>query len=101
MANLGYQPGLLPRTIGHGFGIVGAMFGMDAIATAVNPHFVSLFPFQAGGIDRDIAAVVSLAFIAVAAWLVWASDYRRRKMLAAISRRQSAKHGQIDDKADH
>lgn len=100
MANLGSQPGLLPRTVGHGFGIVGAIFGLDAVATAVNPNFVSLFPFRAAGIAGDVAAAVSLVFIAMAGWLVWASDYRRRKMLAAISRRQSAERARFDEKTD-
>jgi hypothetical protein len=88
MSYLTFQPGLLPRTVGHGCGVIGVMFGLDAVATMINPHFVSLFPFQAGGIERDAAAVISLAMIAVAGWLVWASEYRRRKTLAALTRKR-------------
>jgi len=86
MRHPGAQVGLLTRTIGHALGVVGAIFGLDAIATAINPHFLVLFPFEAAGLERDSAAVVSLSMMAVGAWLLWARDYHRRKTLAALSR---------------
>jgi len=86
MRHPGAQVGLFTRTIGHGLGVIGAIFGLEAIATAINPHFVVLFPFDGVGLERDSAAVVSLSMMAVGAWLVWARDYHRRKTLSALSR---------------
>lgn len=100
MSGPGSQFGLLSRAIGHGFGIVGAVFALDAVATTVNPHLARLFPFPADGIGQEAAAVVAVALIVAAMWLVWVQDYRRRKTLAALSRTRPTVRNPLDKDAE-
>ena len=67
----------LQRWVGHGFGVVGALYAINSILTSVDPRFLQLFPFEAGGIRQGTAALVALGLIAIATWLVWDKDARK------------------------
>ena len=58
------------RACGHSFGVLGAVMGLNAIATSIDPHYLSLFPLSDIGIQQTSAALMSVGLIALAAWLV-------------------------------
>lgn len=58
------------RAFGHSFGVLGAIMGLNAIATSIDPQFLQLFPLRDIGIQQTSAALISIGLIALAAWLV-------------------------------
>jgi hypothetical protein len=58
------------RAFGHSFGVLGAVMGLNAIATSIDPHYLRFFPLSDAGIQQTSAALVSVGLIALAAWLV-------------------------------
>lgn len=64
------KPSLPSRAFGHTFGVLGALMGLNAIATSIDPRYLSLFPFADTGIEQTSAALVSIGLFALAAWLV-------------------------------
>ena len=58
------------RAFGHSFGVLGAIMGLNAIATSIDPQFLQLFPLRDIGIQQTSAALISVGLIALAAWLV-------------------------------
>lgn len=64
------KPNLTMRAIGHAFGVLGVVMGFNAIATSINPRYLSLFPFEATGIQQAPAGLISVGLIALAMWLV-------------------------------
>jgi hypothetical protein len=67
---------LTARIIGHAFGVLGAIMGIDAIATSINPRFLRLFPFEFSGIQQTSAALISIGLVALALWLVAEREQR-------------------------
>ncbi len=72
------KPNLTARLVGHIFGVLGAMMGIDSIVTSVNPQFMRLFPFQASGIQQTSAGLISIGLIALGLWLVLEREGRSR-----------------------
>jgi hypothetical protein len=58
------------RAFGHSFGVLGAVMGLNAIATSIDPRYLQLFPLNDIGIQQTSAALISVGLIALAAWLV-------------------------------
>jgi len=58
------------RFLGHSLGILGAILGLNAIATSIDPFYVRLFPLADTGIQQLPAALIAVGLIAIAAWLV-------------------------------
>jgi hypothetical protein len=58
------------RACGHSFGVLGAVMGLNAIATSIDPHYLRFFPLSDAGVQQTSAALVSIGLIALAAWLV-------------------------------
>ena len=58
------------HAFGHSFGVLGAVMGLNAIATSIDPHYLHLFPLSDTGIQQASAALISVGLIALAAWLV-------------------------------
>jgi len=61
---------LVSRTLGHAFGVLGAVMGLNAVATSIDPHYLHLFPLSDTGIQQTSAALISVGLIALAAWMV-------------------------------
>jgi len=61
---------MMGRAFGHSFGVLGAIMGLNAIATSIDPQYLQLFPFRDIGIQQTSAALISIGLIALAAWLV-------------------------------
>jgi hypothetical protein len=66
------KPSIMSRTFGHTVGVLGAVMGLNAIATSIDPHYLHLFPLSDTGIQQASAALISVGLIALAAWLVTA-----------------------------
>ena len=64
------KPSIMSRAFGHSIGVLGAVMGLNAIATSIDPHFLRLFPLSDTGIQQTSAALISVGLIALAAWLV-------------------------------
>lgn len=64
------KPSLPSRAFGHTFGVLGAVMGLNAIATSIDPRFLGLFPFSDTGLQQTSAALVSVGLFALAGWLV-------------------------------
>ena len=62
--------GTVSRAFGHSFGVLGAMMGLNAIATSIDSHYLQLFPLSDIGIQQTSAGLISVGLIALAAWLV-------------------------------
>jgi len=62
--------GFVSHAFGHSFGVLGAVMGLNAIATSIDPQYLQLFPLRDIGIEQTSAALVSIGLIALAAWLV-------------------------------
>jgi hypothetical protein len=60
----------MSRAFGHSFGVLGAVMGLNAIATSIDPQYLQLFPLRDIGIQQTSAALVSIGLIALAGWLV-------------------------------
>ncbi|HEV8015326.1 MAG TPA: hypothetical protein VGP48_07315 [Stellaceae bacterium] len=73
------KPSLTSRAFGHSLGVLGAVMGLNAIATSIDPHYLRLFPFGDTGIQQTSAALISVGLIALAAWLVANPGRRRAK----------------------
>jgi hypothetical protein len=73
------KPSLTSRAFGHTFGVLGAVMGLNAIATSIDPRYLQLFPFGDTGIQQTSAALISVGMFALAAWLVADSGRRRAK----------------------
>ncbi|HEY1504792.1 MAG TPA: hypothetical protein VGF92_10875 [Stellaceae bacterium] len=58
------------RAFGHSLGVLGAVMGLNAIATSIDTRYLRLFPLNDMGIQQTSAALVSVGLIALAAWLV-------------------------------
>ena len=65
------KPTLTARLIGHAFGVLGAMMGINSVVTSVNPRFLHLFPFEASGIQQTSAGLISIGLIALGMWMIW------------------------------
>jgi hypothetical protein len=76
------KPRLTSRAFGHAFGVLGAVMGLNAIATSIDPRYLRLFPLGDTGIQQTSAALISVGMIALAAWLV--ADPGRRRAKAKI-----------------
>lgn len=61
---------IVSRACGHSAGVLGAVMGLNAIATSIDPHYLELFPLSDIGIQQTSAALVSIGLIALAAWLL-------------------------------
>jgi hypothetical protein len=70
------KPSLTFRIVGHSFGVIGAIMGIDAIVTSINPRFLRLFPYEFSGIQQTSAALISIGLVALALWLVSERDQR-------------------------
>ena len=64
------KPSIMSRAFGHSVGVLGAVMGLNAIATSIDPHYLHLFPLNDTGIQQTSAALISVGLIALAAWLV-------------------------------
>jgi hypothetical protein len=64
------KPSFTVRTTGHLLGVLGAVTGLDALATSVDPHYLTLFPFSDTGVQQAPAALISIGLIALASWMV-------------------------------
>ncbi len=64
------KPTLTIRMIGHAFGVLGAVMGLNAVATSIDPGYQRLFPFEGTGIQQTAAGLISVGLIALALWLV-------------------------------
>jgi hypothetical protein len=63
---------IMSRAFGHAVGVLGAVMGLNAVATSIDPHYLHLFPLSDTGIQQTSAALISVGLIALAAWLVTA-----------------------------
>ncbi|HEY1980553.1 MAG TPA: hypothetical protein VGH13_10740 [Xanthobacteraceae bacterium] len=70
MTHRAAKPSLTMRAIGHAFGVLGVVMGLNAIATSIDPRYLRLFPFEATGIQQAPAGLISVGLIALAMWLV-------------------------------
>ncbi|HWE73734.1 MAG TPA: hypothetical protein VG328_11290 [Stellaceae bacterium] len=61
---------MMYRALGHAVGVLGAVMGLNAVATSIDPHYLHFFPFNDTGIQQTSAALISVGLIALAAWLV-------------------------------
>jgi hypothetical protein len=68
------KPSIMSRALGHSVGVLGAVMGLNAIATSIDPHYLHLFPLSDTGIQQSSAALISVGLIALAAWLVTVRD---------------------------
>jgi hypothetical protein len=73
------KPSLTMRAIGHAFGVLGAVMGLNAIATSIDPRYLRLFPFEQTGIQQAPAGLISVGLIALAMWLVTQRSSRSAK----------------------
>jgi hypothetical protein len=64
------KPSIMSRAFGHSVGVLGAVMGLNAIATSIDPHYLHFFPLSDTGIQQTSAALISVGLIALAAWLV-------------------------------
>jgi hypothetical protein len=64
------KPTLTMRATGHAFGVLGAVMGLNAIATSIDPRYLSFFPFADSGVEQTPAALISVGLIALAMWMV-------------------------------
>ena len=64
------KPSVMSRAFGHAFGVLGALMGINAVVTSIDPHYLSLLPLNDIGIEQGAAALISIGLIALAAWLV-------------------------------
>jgi hypothetical protein len=64
------KPSLTSRAIGHALGVIGAVMGLNAIATSIDPRYLRLFPFGDSGVQQTAAALISVGLIALALWLI-------------------------------
>lgn len=64
------KPSIMSRAFGHTVGVFGAVMGLNAIATSIDPRYLRLFPLSDTGIQQTSAALISVGLIALAAWLV-------------------------------
>ena len=69
-AKLNIKLDVMGRAFGHSFGVLGAIMGLNAIATSIDPQFLQLFPLRDIGIQQTSAALISVGLIALAALLV-------------------------------
>lgn len=61
---------LTMRATGHAVGILGAVMGLNAIATSIDPRYLRFFPFGDTGVEQTPAALISVGLIALAMWMV-------------------------------
>jgi hypothetical protein len=64
------KPNLTMRATGHAFGVLGAVMGLNAIATSIDPRYLQFFPFADSGVQQTPAALISVGLIALAMWMV-------------------------------
>jgi hypothetical protein len=64
------KPRIVSHALGHSVGVLGAVMGLNAIATSIDPHYLQLFPLNDIGIQQTSAALISVGLIALAAWLL-------------------------------
>jgi hypothetical protein len=58
------------RATGHAFGVLGAVMGLNAIATSIDPRYLRFFPFGDSGVEQTPAALISVGLIALGMWMV-------------------------------
>lgn len=64
------KPSLHLRATGHALGVLGAVMGLNAIATSIDPRYLQFFPFGDSGVQQTSAALISVGLFALAFWLV-------------------------------
>lgn len=64
------KPSLTMRATGHVVGVLGAVMGLNAIATSIDPRYLGFFPFAETGVQQTSAALISVGLIALAMWMV-------------------------------
>jgi hypothetical protein len=64
------KPNLTLRATGHVVGVLGAVMGLNAIATSIDPRYLRFFPFGDTGVEQTPAALISVGLIALAMWMV-------------------------------
>lgn len=64
------KPNMTMRATGHAFGVLGAVMGLNAIATSIDPRYLQFFPFGDSGVQQTSAALISVGLFALALWLV-------------------------------
>ena len=61
---------LTMRATGHVVGVLGAVMGLNAIATSIDPRYLRFFPLGDSGVEQTAAALIGVGLIALALWMV-------------------------------
>lgn len=64
------KPSLSMRATGHAVGVLGAVMGLNALATSIDPRYLRYFPFADTGVQQTSAALISVGLIALATWMI-------------------------------
>ncbi|HLI21589.1 MAG TPA: hypothetical protein VKV32_10755 [Stellaceae bacterium] len=73
------KPSITMRATGHVVGVLGAVMGLNAIATSIDPRYLAYFPFAETGVQQTPAALISVGLIALAMWMVAERSTARAK----------------------